>query len=657
MSKQDFNKLTEEELAKQIDFHNYRYFVLNDPQISDYDFDKLVEQLKSLNPLHPILDKIGAGIETIVSGFDVIQHKTQMLSLDKCYEDDDLIKWAKDIHSDFLVMPKIDGLAISLRYDKFGKLFIGATRGDGLKGENITKNVKQIQDIPNQVDLSKIDNFKISSRDIEIRGEAFMQLSTFEKYKDNFSNPRNLAAGAIKQKDETKTGEYGLSFYAYDILGFDFKDEKDKFSVLEKLGFPILLHKFYIKDNLNQAYAFFLSEKNKLDYEIDGLVYRVSKISEQIKLGNTAHHPRYAIAYKFEGETGVTVLKDIEWSVARTHVITPVALIEPIKLSGAMVSRASLHNIGIFKKLKLSKNCQISVVRRGGVIPHVEKVVNQGNENIDPPSKCPSCGSETYFSDDFLYCSNKTTCKQANISYLEYFIKALEIDGLGNKHIEQLYENSLVRKPADFFRLTKQDLMPLDRMGEKLASKIIQNISLKKEITLDSFLYSLGIKDLGKQIAKIIASFGDLEKIKNTSKEDLGLIHSIGENIAESIELGLKEKEEIINDLLNYIIIVENQSAAGKVDSIFYKKSVLFTGKMESLDRRAAQDIVKIFGGNISSTVTKDLDFLVVGNEVFENYKSGKLPTGKLKKATNYNKSGSQIYIISEGKFLEKTRD
>ncbi|MBU4484709.1 NAD-dependent DNA ligase LigA [bacterium] len=617
-------------LEDAVKYHNDLYFVKHRPEISDYEFDELVELLKRKNPSSIVLKEIGSDISAL-SGSKVV-HATPMLSLDKCYDEEILNKWSEKFEGKVIASPKIDGLAVSIRYGADGRLVQGATRGNGVEGEDVTANIKYIEDIPLKLKLS----------DVEVRGEIYMALSVFERYRDQFANPRNLAAGAIKQKDPKKTGNYSLSFFGYDILGADAKTEDEKRKILCDNKIKVVNGKLISKEEMQSVYEYFLSQRDNCDYETDGVVFKTNNVAEQERLYVTAHHPRYAIAYKFQGDSGATTLKDVEWSVSRTGVITPVGLVEPVELSGATVTRVSLHNYGLMKQHNLSKGAKVLMMRRGGVIPNLESVVHSNGEPIQAPTKCPSCGAKTELRDDFLYCTNPDSCLKQKIAELEHFIKVMEIDGLGGKLIEKLYANGLVTDSSEFYELTKDDLVVLDRMGEKLATKLIDHIQSKKEVPLNVFLRSLGIKELGKHVAVILLRYGSLAKLYKISKEELSEIHTIGETIANHVVEGLKNKKELINKLLKHIKVTKVSS--GKA-GILNGKSFLFTGKLLSMDRKFAQKLVEENGGIVAGGVVKDLDYLVIGN--------GGGAGSKLDKANKFIQEGTALKIISESDFLE----
>ncbi len=624
------------ELESEIQRHNELYFKKANPEISDYDFDRMVERLKKLQPASKILTEIGSDLTPDTKK---VEHSSPMLSLDKCYTIEELLKWSEKFSGQISVSPKIDGLAIAIRYDQEGKLYLAETRGDGFKGDEITENVRQIQDIPKQV----------TEPQIEVRGEVYMPLSIFAKFKDTFANPRNLASGALKQKDPNKTAGYHLKFFAYDLMGLDLESEEKKYALLQKLGFQPAPSFFVQKDKtiLQKKYDTFLEQREQVDYETDGVVYRANQVDEQVRLGASAHHPRWAIAYKFQGESGVTFLRDVEWSVSRTGALTPIGLVDPVKLSGASIHRISLHNIGMLKKVGVTLGAKVAVMRRGGVIPHLESVLEKTNREILLPKTCPSCGFPAEIQDDFLFCTNPGGCRKTKLGELEHFLKVLEIDGFGPKLIEQLYDSDLVEELSDFFTLTLDDLIPLDRVGEKLAQKLLKNIESRKKIPLALFLQALGIPELAKHVSEILAKkYRSLENIFQVQKEELSEIHTIGDKIAEHVVAGLQTKRQLIDKLLQHIELQEKTPVqSGKLSG----KTFLFTGKMASLKRHDAEKKVNEFGGEIADSVTRDLDYLVIGSEGYRNRQK----SNKWIKAESLLQKGAAIEIISEEDFLK----
>jgi len=633
-----WEKMSVAELEAEVRKHNRLYFVENRPEIPDTEFDRLVEILREKAPDSPALTEIPSDVGA--TGVKV-RHDTPMLSLDKCYDEKAIGDWAAKFEGEAIASPKIDGVALSIKYDRDGKLVKAATRGDGVEGEEVTANVMRIKTVPRQIGpLAK------KGRDgVEVRGEVYMPLSVFARYREEFANPRNLAAGAVKQKDPRKTAKYDLSFFAYDLLGTDAATEQEKLEWLAAEGFEELERRVVGPGGMQQAYEYFISRRDRYDFETDGVVFKADRVDEQRRLGSTAHHPRYAIAYKFQGDSGTTVLKDIEWSVSRSGLITPIAIVEPVELSGAMVGRASLHNLSIFRQLivdGLSIGARVVMMRRGGVIPHLEAVEKAGKGRIDIPDRCPSCGSEVKEEDDFLYCTNPRSCVKSKTGELEHFVKAVGIDGFGEKLIAQLYENSVVTDPSEFYDLTKDDLLRMERMGEKLAAKLIRNVEEKRRIPIDVFLESLGIRELGKHAARILAGFGSLKAIMSKTEEELSEIDTIGPVIAHEVVSGLEAKRPLIEKLVKHVRI---EAAAAPGEGPLAGKSYLFTGKLLAMGRGEAQKLVEENGGVAAQSVSHELDYLVVGD--------GGGAGSKLDKAKRLQEKGEKVKVIGEKEFLK----
>lgn len=644
------SKLTIEQLEKEIRRHNRLYFELHRPEISDYRFDRMVERLRRLKPNSPVLAEIPAGFAVAEKEFKKVRHASEMLSLDKCYNEKDLRDWAAKFEGDVVASPKIDGCATELRYDERGRLTLAATRGDGTIGEEITSNARMIKDIPQKIPPGP-PLIKGGEGGFEIRGEIYMKLSVFKKYQREFANPRNLAAGAIKQKDPRKTEGYALSFFGYDVLGPKLATEWKKIELLQSFGVPTVEAKRISKEKMQETYEYFLSKRERRDYETDGVVFKADRIGEQERLGFTAHHPRYAVAYKFQGDSGTTTLKEVEWSVARTGIITPIGIVDPVQLSGALVTRVSLHNYGLMKKLGLRKGSKVLMMRRGGVIPNLESVEEMGNgASFEAPHRCPSCGASTEIRDDFLYCTNKEGCQKAKMEELEHFIKVIECDGFGEKLIARLYESGFVQGPDDFYKLKRGDLLELERMGDVLASKLIRNIGGKRRLPLDVFLRALGIRELAKHASKILVrEFSTLDRILKATEEELSAIRTIGPVIAREVVEGLKKKRPLIEKLLKFVKIQtsprplrtpEGEKGGGLP---LAGKKFLFTGSLLSMERGEAEKLVESRGGEIASGVTQDLDYLVVGE--------GGGAGSKLDKAKALQAKGGKIKILSESEW------
>ncbi|MBP6833111.1 MAG: NAD-dependent DNA ligase LigA, partial [Deltaproteobacteria bacterium] len=636
------------ELAELLAHHNHRYWDLHAPEISDYDFDKLVEALKAVAPDHPVLGSMGPSL----SGKGV-KHKVPMLSLDKCYSDEDLDKWATSFVGDAVMMPKFDGIACSLHYDSKGVLVRAVTRGDGITGEDITTNAREIADIPRTLK---------TPQSVEVRGEVFMRLSVFTKYKaEGMANPRNLAAGAIKQKDPKKSAAYGLNFAGYDVVGTAAKTHDEELKWLVAAGFSPIDYEVVTKADLRAAYQRMAALRPSLDYEIDGVVFKTNRNDEQDRLGSTAHHPRFALAYKFQGDSGTSVLRAVEWSVARTGAITPVAVVDPVSLSGVTVTRASLHHPGFITKLGLSLGAEVVMMRRGGVIPNVEFVSKAGDSPVVLPPACPECGAPTEMRDDFLFCTAPKTCRGVQIGMLGHFSASADMLGFGDTILQQAFDAGFLRSVKDFYTLKATDLASLDRCGDKVAQKLVKEVDKKRTLDLATFLRALGIPDLGKNVSKILSEkYQTLDAVLAVTEAEFSQVHGIGAVIAHNVIQGLKDNADLIKDLRQHVTISAPLTpsagaaagAAGAAGNAFAGMTFVFTGKMQTLDRKGAEAQVASMGGTALDAVNKALTYLVVG----DLKKPGEKST-KEKAADKLVAAGSTMKIISETDFLSMVDD
>lgn len=622
------------ELEAQIRHHNQRYWDEDAPEIADTEYDELVLRLKALAPASPVLEALGPS-RSFGAAF---KHKASMLSLDKCYSDEELADWATTFAGPVVATPKFDGIACSLHYDESGQLAVAATRGDGVTGDNITANALSIADLPSRIP---------TDRAVEIRGEIYMRLSVFAKYKaEGMANPRNLAAGAIKQKDRKKSASYGLSFAAYDLLGTDDDTLEAQLGRLVEYGFPAVDHLVLPAADAVSGYAHFARLRPTLDYEIDGVVFKASRLSEQRRLGTTGHHPRYALAYKFQGDAGISTLQAVEWSVARTGAITPVAIVDPVALSGVTVSRASLHNVAFIDRLGLTLGAKLTLVRRGGVIPNVEFVSEPGDRPVVVPTACPSCGSPTERRKDFLYCTAPATCRAVILGQLAHYADVTGMLGFGESLLAGGYDAGLLRDPADFYTLTMAALQQLERSGEKLAKKLVGEVDKARTLKLATFLRALGIADLGKHVSRILADrHRTLEAVRAVTREELAATHGIGEIIAENVVQGLADNAALIDRLARHVQIAAT-AEAGPTNGALSGKSFVFTGKLVAFARSEAEKRVRAAGGAVLSAVSKQLDYLVVGAD-----KTGG-PSTKQKSADKLIAGGAPIQILSEDELL-----
>lgn len=628
----DWESWPADRLEAEIRRHNVLYWDHAEPEISDYDYDRLVERLRALAPDAPVLREMGPSLAERL-GTDVA-HGAPMLSLDKCYDEDTLRRWAEKFEGGIVMTPKVDGVACSLRYDERGRLVIAATRGSGTVGEDITVNARRIATIPTRIPVD---------HPVEVRGEIYLPLSAFRKLEGDFANPRNTAAGALKNKDAERAARMGLAFFAYDVLDDGLEREVEKFERLKAWGFEPVEHRLLERDELQSGYEHYVARRGDLDFEIDGVVFKADRIDEQIRLGATSHHPRYAIAYKLQGDSAKTVLRGVEWSVSRSGVLTPVGIVEPVSLSGATVTRISLHNWGLVQAKGLSIGADVVAMRRGGVIPYLEAVVTPGDEPIAPPERCPSCESPVEIHGDFVFCGSKTGCRAASIAALSHYASVVGIEGFGDVWLETLEDAGLLHQPPDFYRLKPEDLVGFDRMGETLANKLVAQVDAHRRIPLATFLQAVGVPHLGKTAARTLAQrFRTLDAVRRATAADLVELPKFGELLAGRVVAGLAEKAHLIDALLEHVTVEDESAAPPRTEpgtGPLAGKSFLFTGTLAAMKREEAQARVEALGGKAASGVSRNLTYLVVGSE-------GKAGS-KLRKAQD-----AGVTILSEPEFL-----
>lgn len=616
-----------QELEEKIRYHSKKYFQEHSPEMSDREFDKLVEKLRKLCPDSSAIDEI-ADCQWF-NTFKPVFRKTPMLSLSKVYTEAEIIDWAQDIWP-LMAMPKVDGCAVSLLYDSNGNLEQASTRGDGVLGEDITLNAKTILGIP----------YKIQGQRIEVRGEVYMPLSVFEKFSQEFANPRNLAAGAIHRKFASECSDYGLRFVAYDMLDRDGKTsmeaEIEKHIRLEELGFETLDSRaVYGPELVPEVLEFFEEKRKDLDYEIDGIVFKVESIKLQDSLGRNNHHPKYATAYKFPGEEGETTLRDVDWSISRTGRINPVAMVDPVRLSGAFISRISMHTAKLFLAGEYSEGDRLLISRRGGVIPYIEKKLSSGTKRFDFPKKCFWCPEgQVETRGEFIYCTKLENCHGAERERLRYFIETVGCDGFGKHLISVLWTRGVLKEPIDFWGLKEESFVGI---SPKIGKTLLNELAQFKGFYLENVLCGMGVEGLGAVTSKSVAvKFRTLDKVLAASPEDFMEIDGIGEKQATSIWYGLARMWKWIKPFEEYIL-PPNPTAG----DTFQGKSFLFTGSLQNWTRDQAEKKVESLGGTISSSVSKNLDYLVVG----ENAGS------KIKKAEKFVNQG-KLKVLDENSWI-----
>lgn len=654
-----------EELRAELHQHNYNYYFLDQATISDFEFDFKLKELQELEKNHPEFQddnsptlRVGGAI---TKNFPTIQHQFRMYSLDNSYDFDDLEDWENRIIKnivdpvEFVAELKYDGASISIFYEN-GKLKQAVTRGDGFQGDEITANVKTISDIP----LTLKGDFP---NQFFMRGEIYLTRKNFDKINirreeeglDLFMNPRNTASGSLKMQDSGEVSKRKLSAVLYQFISSEIPAEThwELLQNSRKWGFKVSDQAKLCKslDEVKEFIAFWDEHRHELPFEIDGIVLKVNSIKQQSQLGYTAKSPRWAMAYKFKAEKVETELVKVTYQVGRTGAITPVANLKPVLLAGTIVKRASLHNEDIIKKLGLHQHDYVYVEKGGEIIP---KIVGINEEKRKPESKevvyisnCPECGTELIRMEDqaIHFCPNDLHCPPQVIGRMIHYVsrKALNIEGLGAETIEQLYLAKLIENPADFYTLTREQILPLERMAEKSAQNILDGVENSKQIPFEKVLFGIGIKHVGETVAKKLAkNFDSIEDLKLATVEELIQIEDIGGKIAESIVNFFKDPENIlmINRLKSYGVQLERGENKNELlSTTLENKTFLFTGKLSLFTREAAEVMVEKHGGKNISAVSKNLNYLVVGE------KAG----SKLRKAQDIG----TIEILDEQEFLD----
>ena len=655
-----------EELREELHQHNYNYYVLDEPTISDFEFDAKLKELQELEAAHPEFydphsPTLRVGGE-ITKNFPTVQHQFRMYSLDNSYDFNDLQDWHNRISKiletediEFVAELKYDGASISILFEN-GKLSQAVTRGDGFQGDEITANVKTIKDIPLQLQGNFPERFYM-------RGEIYLTHNNFNKINeerlaegyDAFMNPRNTASGSLKLQDSGEVRKRNLSAVLYQFVSENSPAETH-FELLQQAktwGFKISENAKICK-NIQEVQDFinFWDEKRKnLNFDIDGIVIKVNSLKQQQLLGYTAKSPRFAMAYKFKAEKVETELLSIDYQVGRTGAVTPVANLAPVLLAGTIVKRASLHNEDIIKKLDLHVGDFVYVEKGGEIIPKIVGV-NLEKRNVfatevQYATHCPECGSELIRLEDQAahFCPNETHCPPQVVGKMIHYVsrKALNIENLGSETIEQLYREGLLTNIADFYTLRKEQLLPLERMAEKSAQNIIDGVEKSKQIPYEKVLYGIGIKHVGETVAKKLAkNFPSIDDLKNATEEELCQVEDIGSKIAESIVSYLQNPEnwEMIERLRSYGVQLEKgENTTEVLSTVLEGKTFLFTGKLSLFTREQAEEMVEKHGGKNISAVSKNLNYLVVGE------KAG----SKLKKAQDIG----TITILDEQQFLD----
>lgn len=620
-----------QELEKLIKHHKAMYYQ-GRPEIGDHEYDKLEDELRKLDPENRMLDYIGSKVESQ----DKVKHDRKMLSLGKTYIVDDLIKWKGE--EDIVSTLKIDGVSCSLIYEN-GHLVLAKTRGDGTFGENITQKVMWMNTVPSALP-DKTKSFEVRG-ELFCREEEFFHLSK-EMQSLGLEKPtsqRNIVAGLISRKENVELCRY-IEFMAFELISddFDLKLESDKFKELAKLGIETpetTLHKNKKSiEKLIEDAKVFMSEG---EFQIDGIVFTYNKLSLHEELGETAHHPRYKMAFKFEGESKETVIKDILWSVSRNGILTPVGNVEPVELSGAVVSRVTLHNWGMVKQFELKKGDRIEIIRSGEVIPKFLSVVKASKNKFIKPEKCPTCESKVEEVDIRLYCSNQHCPDRVRESILN-FIKKIGIDDLSSKRLEEMLKVGLVKEIPDLYKLNVNDFLTLDKVKDKLANKFYDSIQASKNVDFITFLSSLGLTGGAyNKCEKIVHNgFDTVEKLRKTTIDELSTIESFAEKSATEFLKSFNEKEDLIDELIKLGFVFEEKEIK---DTPLNGKKVCITGSL-SEKRSVIEGWIRDAGGATVGSVSKKTDYLLTNDK-----DSG---SSKAKKAREL-----EIPIISEDDLKE----
>ncbi|WP_372944362.1 NAD-dependent DNA ligase LigA [Muriicola sp.] len=652
-------------LRKELHDHNYRYYVLDSPVISDYEFDMKLKELQALEEAHPqFRDESSPTMRVggeVTKNFNTVVHQHRMYSLDNSYSREELQDWVQriqrilgDSEVEYSCELKYDGASISLTYEN-GHLVQALTRGDGFQGDDVTTNVKTIRSVP----LQLRGNFP---QKFEIRGEIILPLEGFQKMneqriregEDPYMNPRNTASGSLKLQDSALVAERPLDCLLYALVGRDL-GASTHFELLSKArewGFKIPSEAALCR-SLEEVFTYLDHwdlHRHELPYETDGVVIKVNKLQQQEELGYTAKSPRWAIAYKFKTEQAVTVLEKITYQVGRTGAITPVANLSPVLLAGTTVKRASLHNADQIAKLDIRKGDTVMVEKGGEIIPKIVGVdVSKRPQDSSPTeyiTHCPECNTplERKEGEAQHFCPNSIGCPPQITGRIQHFIsrKAMDIEGLGGETVELLFKEGLIRNYADLYTLTKEQVVPLERMAEKSAENLIRGIAASVEIPFERVLFALGIRYVGETVAKVLArAYKNIDALMEASEESLMQVNEIGGRIAESVVSFFREEKnrEIVERLKTYGLkfSLSEEQLQNQTDKL-KGKTLVVSGVFENLERTELKKLIEDNGGKVSSSISSKTSYLVAGNNMGPSKRS---------KAENLG-----VPIISEAEFM-----
>lgn len=655
-----------DKLRREIRHNEYLYYVLDAPEITDAEYDRMMVRLRELEARYP--DSIPADSPTqrvggrASSQFTEVRHLEPLLSLGNVFSAEELRAFDERVRSglpagskvEYVMEPKIDGLACSLIYEN-GKLVRAATRGDGVVGENVTANVRTIRSIPLTL---KVPEGEAVPELLDVRGEVYMPRQAFmrlneqraERGESEFANPRNAAAGSLRQLDPQVTASRSLSFFAYYLVGEGAQPKhSESLALLARYGFKVS-ENYKVVENIDEAIKYigdFNELRQGLAYDTDGAVIKVNDVYQQRILGATGKDPRWATAYKYPPEQAETTLEDIDWRVGRTGVLTPTAVLTPVKLSGSVISRATLHNEDFIRAKDIRIGDRVIINKAGEIIPEVLRVVAEkrtGDEKeVEIPSVCPECGwrVERQGEEAAIRCTNPH-CPALGREGLIHFVSrdAMNIDGCGPSVINALLDAGLVRDAADLYGLRKEDLLKLERMGEKSADNLLAALAESKKNELDKLLFALGIRHVGAKVARILATeFGSMEKLQQAQPEELAQIRDIGDKIAESAVtwLNVPANIDLVERLAAAGLTMTFTPPASQEDNPFFGKTLVFTGTMPTLGRAEAKTMAQDVGAKVSGSVSKKTDYVIAGAEA----------GSKLEKAQQLG-----VTVIDEAEFL-----
>lgn len=655
-----------DKLRREIRHNEYLYYVLDAPEITDAEYDRMMVRLRELEARYP--DSIPADSPTqrvggrASSQFTEVRHLEPLLSLSNVFSAEELRAFDERVRSglpagskvEYVMEPKIDGLACSLIYEN-GKLVRAATRGDGVVGENVTANVRTIRSIPLTL---KVPEGEAVPELLDVRGEVYMPRQAFmrlneqraERGESEFANPRNAAAGSLRQLDPQVTASRSLSFFAYYLIGEGAQPKhSESLALLARYGFKVS-ENYKVVENIDEAIKYigdFNELRQGLSYDTDGAVIKVNDVYQQRILGATGKDPRWATAYKYPPEQAETTLEDIDWRVGRTGVLTPTAVLTPVKLSGSVISRATLHNEDFIRAKDIRIGDRVIINKAGEIIPEVLRVVAEkrtGDEKeVEIPSVCPECGwrVERQGEEAAIRCTNPH-CPALGREGLIHFVSrdAMNIDGCGPSVINALLDAGLVRDAADLYSLRKDDLLKLERMGEKSADNLLTALAESKKNELDKLLFALGIRHVGAKVARILATeFGSMAKLQQAQPEELAQIRDIGDKIAESAVtwLNVPANIDLVERLAAAGLTMTFTPPASQEDNPFFGKTLVFTGTMPTLGRAEAKTMAQDVGAKVSGSVSKKTDYVIAGAEA----------GSKLEKAQQLG-----VTVIDEAEFL-----